>query len=146
MCHLCDYTKILKAAGIEPTTARQRVLKLIGQSTEPVSAQEICDALQTSPKVHRATVFRTLELLVQAGILERISSADHRSVFYDLAPNQHHKAKPYFYCRYCNRLQTVEESAMQVDVPKLMGPFGGHVEQVQVQVVGICPSCLTRTE
>ena len=146
MCHLCDYVKLLKSAGIDPTQTRQQVLELIGKSTEPISAQEICDTLQKTVKVHRATIFRTLELLVQAGILERITSADHRSVFYDLAPNQNHRPKPYFYCRYCNRLKTVEESSLQMDVPQLMGPFQGHVEQVQVQVVGICPSCLTRVE
>ena len=146
MCHLCDYTEILKTAGIEPTPVRQRVLNLIGNSAEPMSAKDLCARLQAPPKVHRATVFRTLERFLQVGILERIASADHRSVFYDLAPNQHHKPKPYFYCRSCSRLQTVEESVLQMDVPKLMGPFKGQVEQVQVQMVGICPACLTQTK
>jgi len=146
MCYLCNYTKILKAAGMEITQTRKRVLELVGQSKEPISAQEICDAMQMPPKVHRATVFRALESLVTAGVLERIASADHRGVFYDLAPNQHHKPRPYFYCRYCNQLKTVTEGELQINVPQLMGHFKGHVEQIQVQVIGICPSCMTRIE
>ena len=64
MCHQCNYKKLLSAANLEATANRVRVLEVVGNNSFPLSAGDICKTLERSSTIHRVTVYRILDRLV----------------------------------------------------------------------------------
>ena len=95
MCHQCDYSELLKARELGVTRKRLRVLEVIGSHNSPLSAGDIYKTLECSTAINRVTVYRILDLLVDRGLVQRLSGGG-RSYVYGLAPNEYHPAHPHF--------------------------------------------------
>ena len=141
MCHHCDYSGLLEASGLGHTTNRQRVLEVIGNNGSPLSAQQIFDALNRTDNINRVTVYRILDLLVEKGLVDRISGGG-RSFVYGLAPNDNHPAHPHFYCKICGSLECLNPHSLSVDLQSMHRTFPGLIENVEVRVDGVCKNCL----
>jgi Fur family ferric uptake transcriptional regulator len=143
MCEDCNYVEMLKGAGVRPSLNRIRVLELIGANQNPLSARDIYRTLQRSDAINRVTVYRILELLVEKGLVEKMSSPD-RSFHFGLAPNENHRAHPHFYCRRCGALECLRPEALPLDIRPLETTYPGRIENVAVRVDGVCKTCLAR--
>ena len=140
MCHLCNYEQFLADVNLEATSHRLRVLEIVGNNSGPLAAADICKMLQRNHPINRVTVYRILDLLVQHGVLERISSGG-RASYYGLAPNEHHKQHPHFYCTSCGQMDCLLPDSISVDTGHLWETYPGRVEKVQVRIDGICKNC-----
>ena len=68
-----QYVEQLRAAGYKITPARSAVLAVIEQEGEHLNPAEILAQARTiHPRIGRATVYRTLELLTQLGLVRPI--------------------------------------------------------------------------
>jgi Fur family ferric uptake transcriptional regulator len=143
MCHHCNYLSLLKESGLGPTPNRQRVLEVIGNNNGPLSAQQIFDTLSRTDNINRVTVYRILDLLVEKGLVDRISGGG-RSFVYGLAPNENHPAHPHFYCKSCGNLECLNPQSLNVDLQDMQRTFPGVIENVEVRVDGVCKNCLGR--
>jgi len=95
MCHQCNYEELLSGADLEATPNRVRVLEVVGNNRFPLSASDICKIMERGGTINRVTVYRILDLLVEHGVVERISTGG-RAFYYGLAPNDYYKPHPYF--------------------------------------------------
>jgi Fur family ferric uptake transcriptional regulator len=141
MCHRCDYSGLLEESGLGHTTNRYRVLEVIGNNSSPLSAQQIFDTLNRTDNINRVTVYRILDLLVEKGLVDRISSGG-RSFVFGLAPNENHPAHPHFYCKTCGSLECLNPQSLSVDLQSMLRTFPGLIENVEVRVDGVCKNCL----
>jgi Fur family transcriptional regulator, ferric uptake regulator len=141
MCQDCDYSSFLQASGLGHTPNRQRVLEVIGDSSRPLSAQQIFDTLSPNDNINRVTVYRILDLLVDKGLVNRISGGG-RSFVYGPAPNENHPAHPHFYCKSCGNLECLNPRSLNVDLHPMQRTFMGLIEHVEVRVDGVCKNCL----
>jgi Fur family ferric uptake transcriptional regulator len=141
MCQDCDYSSFLQASGLGHTPNRQRVLEVIGDSSRPLSAQQIFDTLNPNENINRVTVYRILDLLVDNGLVSRISGGG-RSFVYGPAPNENHPAHPHFYCKSCGNLECLNPLSLNVDLHPMQRTFTGLIENVEVRVDGVCKNCL----
>jgi len=141
MCHHCDYAGLLEVSGLGHTTNRHRVLEVIGNNSSPLSAQQIFDTLNRTDNINRVTVYRILDLLVEKGLVDRISGGG-RSFVYGLAPNDNHPAHPHFYCKTCGSLECLNPNSLNVDLASMRRTFPGLIENVAVRVDGVCKNCL----
>jgi len=141
MCHQCDYSEILKSCDLGVTRNRLRVLKVIGSHNFPLSAGEIHKTLGRSTSINRVTVYRILDLLVERGLVQRLSGGG-RSFVYGLAPSDYHPAHPHFYCKRCGHLQCLKPQSLKVDTRPMEHTFPGLIENVEVRVDGVCQTCL----
>jgi Fur family ferric uptake transcriptional regulator len=141
MCHHCDYSGLLEESGLGHTTNRHRVLEVIGNNSSPLSAQQIFDTLNRTDNINRVTVYRILDLLVEKGLVDRISGGG-RSFVYGLAPNDNHPAHPHFYCKTCGSLECLNPHSLSVDLESMRRTFPGLIENVAVRVDGVCKNCL----
>ncbi|MBU0988142.1 MAG: transcriptional repressor [Proteobacteria bacterium] len=140
MCDKCDYMNLLEAGGLGHTPNRLQVLKIIGDSHYPLSAQEILEKIQQTQNVNRVTVYRILDLLVAKKLIERISAGD-RSFRYGLAPNANHLPHSHFYCKECGIMECLQPECIRLNVKALEGTFSGLIERVEVRFDGVCKSC-----
>jgi Fur family transcriptional regulator, ferric uptake regulator len=143
MCRHCDYKELLKASGLESNSNRIRVMEIVGNSSYPLSAQEIRDTIDRTASINRVTVYRILYLLVEKGLLDRISSGD-RSFRYGMAPNAHHRHHPHFYCKQCSTMECLSPESVHLDTAFLERTFPGAIEKVEVRLDGICKNCLQK--
>ena len=145
MCDHCDYSRLMDRAGLGPTSNRLRVMEVIGSTSGPVKAQEIHRIVNRTHPINRVTVYRILDLLVEKGLVDRISGGG-RSFYYGLAPNENHAAHPHFYCTRCGSMQCLNPEALQVDSRQLDRTFAGMIENVEIRFDGVCKTCLKNVQ
>lgn len=141
MCQQCNYPDWLESSGLGATRNRLLILDVIGSNNCPLSAQDIYETLSRNHAINRVTVYRILDLLVEHGLIERLSGGG-RSFFYGLAPNDHHRPHPHFYCRNCGNMHCLSPESLSVDTQPLQRTFPGQIESVEIRVDGICRNCL----
>ncbi len=140
MCHQCNYEELLSAADLSATDNRMRVLEVVGNNSFPLSAKDIFNTLERSISINRVTVYRILDLLVDHGVVERISTGG-RAFYYGLAPNSHHRPHPHFYCLSCGQMDCLSPESLTVDMDALIKTFPGKIEKLEIRVDGICKNC-----
>jgi Fur family ferric uptake transcriptional regulator len=141
MCHQCNYPQLLKAAGMQATANRLRVLEVVGNNSFPLSAGDIYKTLERSRAINRVTVYRILERLVDQGVVERLSTGG-RAAYYGLAPNTYHQPHPHFYCKHCGQMDCLNPESLNVETEALWKTFPGRIDKVEVRVDGVCKNCL----
>ena len=143
MCQQCNYEELISDAEIETTPNRVRVLEVVGDNRYPLSADDIHKILERSSSINRVTVYRILDLLVEHGVIERISTGG-RAAYFGLAPNDNHKPHPHFYCKNCGQMDCLSPESLIVDTGPLWKTFPGRIDKVEVRIDGICKNCEKR--
>ena len=141
MCNQCNYPELLRSAGLEITANRLRLMEMIGGNNYPLPAADIYATLARSSRINRVTVYRILDLLVEHGLVERISTGG-RAFYYGLAPNAYHVPHPHFYCLRCGRMDCLNPESLDVDADALLKTFPGRIEKVEIRVDGVCRNCM----
>jgi len=133
----------MESANLEATPNRLRVLEVVGNNNYPLSASDIYKTLERSSSINRVTVYRILDRLVEQGIVERLSTGG-RSAYYGLAPNEHHRQHPHFYCKACGQMDCLNPETLDIDSDAMQRTFPGRIDKVEVRVDGVCKNCLNR--
>jgi Fur family peroxide stress response transcriptional regulator len=143
-----DQTQTAKRLAALVAACRKRGLKITPQRLEIFcelsagsghpSVEEIYEKIRLRmPTVSLDTVYRTLSMLSEAGVISRVEVLDERSRF-DLNREKHH----HFVCLRCKRVEDFywpdfDSLALPGDVKRL-----GQVQSPHVEVRGICSACL----
>jgi Fur family ferric uptake transcriptional regulator len=141
MCHQCDYRQLLASADLEASHNRLRVLEVVGNNGFPLSAADVFETIERTRAINRVTVYRILDLLVERGIVARISTGG-RAFYYGLAPNEHHRPHPHFYCKQCGNMTCLAPECLPVDTDPLDNIYPGRIDTVEIRIDGICKNCL----
>lgn len=118
------------------TTHRQTVLEVVKESQDHPTAREVFErALQRSPRLSFATVYNALKYLTEQGLVRVVAFGDE-AMRYDAMLARH----DHLICRKCRRVRDLVLKAPQpgTDFPK---PRGFKVEEVSMQLVGLCEHC-----
>ncbi|MCR6720181.1 MAG: transcriptional repressor [Chitinophagaceae bacterium] len=92
-------------------------------------------------KFDRVTVYRTLQVFVEKGIVHTIPTADN-SILYALCKDNceaghHHDHHVHFECDHCGTTYCLDD----VVTPDIKLPAGYSSEQIDVVVKGRCKAC-----
>lgn len=80
----------LEARGIKPTHQRLVIYATLAESFDHLSAERVYEILHSEyPSLSLGTVYRTLDLLADAGLIRRVST-DKGSKRYDANLSDHH--------------------------------------------------------
>jgi len=143
MCVRCDYSASLENSDLPVTPRRLLVLEVVGNSSYPLSPQEIFETVRRSHSMNRVTLYRILDLLVEKELVERISSGD-RTFRYGPAPSTNHPPHPHFFCTRCRSMECLRPEALPLDVRSLQRTFPALIEKVEIRLDGICSNCLRK--
>ena len=141
MCHQCNYEELLQKAKLGGTANRLRVLETIGDNGYPLSAEDIFNTMGRSSPINRVTVYRILELLVDRGVVERLSTGG-RASYYGMAPNNYHQSHPHFYCKSCGQMDCLNPDSIDIKTDPLWKTFPGRIDKLEVRLDGLCKNCL----
>ena len=111
-------TSLLKDHGINPSAQRVAVAQYVLHTDEHPSADEVWTRVRKHfPLVSRATIYNTLNLFVEKGLLRQLSLTEGRVVFDPKTDHHHH-----FIDEKSGKIHDVPWEAVQVsNLPKLAG-------------------------
>ncbi|MCX7896368.1 MAG: transcriptional repressor [Rhodocyclaceae bacterium] len=133
---------ILRNAGLKATPARLFVLRLLAETTKPLSHAEI-EALarkEADAPPDRVTLYRVLEALTAAGLATK--AVDRRGVARFSARDTHrrHERHVHFHCLGCGGVFCL--TAPPPKPPRL--PKGFRLEAAEFDVKGTCAQCAAK--
>jgi Fur family ferric uptake transcriptional regulator len=134
-----DVNDILKKNQLSVTDSRKSILDLFIHSNGALAHADI--EKQTGEKFDRVTVYRTLQVFMEKGIIHTIPTSDN-SIRYalckdDCTEGHHHDNHVHFLCNVCGRTTCLDS----VTVPEVKLPFGFRPFDSQMIVTGICGEC-----
>jgi Fe2+ or Zn2+ uptake regulation protein len=121
-----DATHILEEHGICPTAQRVAVAEYVLYTTEHPSADKVWAGVQKNfPTISRATVYNTLNLFVEKGLLREMHLAPD-SVLFDPNTERHH----HFIDEDTGRIYDIPWNQVEVSSVKPLPGFEVHDYQV----------------
>ena len=130
--------ELLRSAGLRSTTARIAVLQRLRRARSPLSHAELADEL-TPLGLDKATVFRNLTDLTDAGLVVRTELGDHvwRFEIHDHTHGRQGK-HPHFVCITCGSVTCLGG----VKLPPQLTARGKTVGSVtEILLRGYCRNC-----
>ncbi len=101
----------------------------------------IADLKKRGIRGSKATVYRTLPLLSEAGILQpAIVAGDGKS--YETTFGRHHH--DHLLCRACGKVVEFEFEAFEILQREVAARYGFRLEGHHHELVGLCPECTPR--
>src|SRR6266571_1756161 len=131
----------LRPAGGKRSTKRDRILRLFLAQQGHVSADELANLVRREDRgVGRATVYRTLQWMVEAGIARKVDFGDGRSRF---EPSYGHPRHFHLICSNCHRSSEFLSSDIEALVEEVASARSFTPAQTVVQIYGVCEDCQT---
>ncbi|MBS1120073.1 MAG: ferric uptake regulator, Fur family [Deltaproteobacteria bacterium] len=137
--NLDELRDAVRACGLRATPSRIAVLELVRTSGSPISHADAADRLALQVW-DRATIYRNLTDLAEAGLLRRTDVGDHVWRFEALAPGDDPKAShAHFVCTECGTIECLPE--LEISTRRAKVPRAVKQRQVEVHVRGLCDGC-----
>ena len=129
-----DLIATIEDSGFRLTTPRQQVVDSIEDQAEAFTAEDLCDSV---PGVGRATVYRTIKLLVDAGALCKLAMPDGAPK-YSLARVGHHH---HTVCVKCGKVGEFRDSTVERMLRSLAKEVDGEIVGHRMEVYVRCSDC-----
>jgi Fur family peroxide stress response transcriptional regulator len=134
---LGEFNAALHGAGVKATHQRREIYReVLGSRTHPDAEAVFQGVRQRVPTVSRDTVYRTLWLLSDLGLIGKLGQP-REAVRFDANTQPHH----HFVCVACG--QALDFTSAELDalaVPQAAARLG-RVQQTYVELRGVCNSC-----
>src|SRR5437867_3230292 len=138
--HLPDLAA-LQPPGGKRSTKRDRVLQVFLRQEGHLSADDLFDRVRREAAgIGRATVYRTLQWLVQAGIARKVDFGEGRSRF---EAAYRHPRHFHLICTTCHQSSEFLSSDVESLMEEVANARGFAPTQSVVQIYGTCDNCRT---
>ncbi len=133
---IAEIERRLRARGLALTYQRRAIVRHLAEHGGHWTATQLRTAMTASfPRASRATVYATLALLRDLGVLQEVLVPGGERRF-DTNPEPHH----HFLCRRCGQLEDLPVPTLAVRfVDEKAPPF--EVERFSVIAEGVCGRC-----
>lgn len=129
----------LDRAGYRLTEPRRSLAALIaGREGHFTAGELISEARARRLGVGRATVFRTLEVLEELGVVERLDLPSGEHAYVACQRTHHH----HVVCSRCGRTSEIDDAGLRVVVREIARRTGYRVDEHRLELFGLCPTCL----
>jgi Fur family ferric uptake transcriptional regulator len=129
----------LDRAGYRLTEPRRSLALLIADREGHFTAAELVASARASRLgVGRATVFRTLEVLEELGLVERLDMPSGEHAYVVCEPAHHH----HVVCSRCGRTTEIDDAGLRIVVSEIVRRTGYRVDEHRLELFGLCPACL----
>ena len=127
----------LRASGYRVTPQRQLVLEAVTKLNHASPEEIFAEVHQRARGVNVSTIYRTLELLEQLGLVTH-THLGHGAPRYHLAAEAEHV---HLVCTECGRITQVPPEAVAPLVSALAEDYGFQTDVGHLTVFGRCESC-----
>lgn len=136
------FSQYLKKSGLRLTTGRALVFKEVMQSHGHFAAESLVKNCKSSgAKVSRATIYRCLKELLEAGIIRETAFGEKHSLYEHLFDEKpHHHAR----CVRCAEVIEFADKHEDEIYRPVLEKQGFHILGHEMHFYGICKTCNTK--
>jgi Fur family ferric uptake transcriptional regulator len=125
--------QLLRARGLRITTSRRAVIELLITTKEHLTVEEIAARVQRAhPEIHLSTVYRTLEVLEEWGVVEHVHRG-HGAPIHHLAHTH-----PHLVCETCGRVYDIPPAELDALGARLMERYAFELHPTHFALMGRC--------
>jgi Fur family transcriptional regulator, ferric uptake regulator len=128
----------LKERNLKSTAQRDDIARVFFELGHHISAEELyAEVKKINPHVGYATIYRTLRLLKECGIVyER--HFDDAQARYELVSARHHD---HFICERCGRIIEFQNEAIERMQEAVVRELGATLTRHKMELYGLCADC-----
>lgn len=132
--------RLIRKLNAASTSQRRLLLRLMRQNRGHVTASGLYRrAIEQDACVSLATVYRTLRLFTEQGLVDERRFGENRCRYFEAKrPGEHH----HMICQWCGRVLEYEAPLVQQLVSDVELRHGFKVTAVDISLAGCCPDCL----
>src|SRR6187549_2740946 len=134
----------LRPAGGKRSSKRDRILTIFLRQEGHLSADDLFELVhRDAPGIGRATVYRTLQWMVTAGIARKVDFGEGRSRY---EPSYRHPRHFHLICTTCHKSSEFLSSDVEALMEEIARARNFQSTQAVVQVYGTCEDCRTGSQ
>jgi Fur family ferric uptake transcriptional regulator len=138
MPHCMTLIERLRQRGYRVTPQREMIIEAVAHNGHHVSAEEVFEAVrQRTHAINLATVYRTLDLLVEEGLASRADLGGGRVVYATLRHGPH----IHLVCRQCGKVIETEADVLVPLIQALQAQWGFSCDAQHLAITGLCADC-----
>ena len=135
------FREFLEIRGEKLTEQRRVLIRHIFDSHKHFDADELVAELHgAGRRVSRSTVYRTLSLLVEAGLLRELRLTNRTAYEHDYGYPSH----DHLHCTECNAVVEFRNEELRRLRDAVSQEHGFRAEGHRFLIIGICPACVRR--
>ena len=129
---------VLEGVGVRPTSKRVIVLtELMGEEND-VTAQQLHERLRSrGDRLGLATVYRTLGLLAEEGVIDSLSHRPGELCYRWCGQGHHH----HLVCSSCHQVVELDECELEPWLERISAAHGFVTTGHRLEVSGLCGDC-----
>ncbi|MDD3774517.1 MAG: Fur family transcriptional regulator [Sulfurovaceae bacterium] len=142
---LDKFKSIIKESGLKYTKQRELIVKFLYDNSGHFTPEEINDALKNKypgMTIGIATVYRTLSLLEDAGLVTSISFGAQGKK-YEFGLKKHHD---HLVCKQCGAIIEFCDDLIEKRQEEIAKKFNFKMTDHTMKIIGICQSCQNLTK
>ena len=129
----------MRAKGFRITPQRVAIVEYVMNNDSHPSAEDIYKVIQKKyPMVSLATVYKTLELLAEIGVVRELSFAD--GARYDANIGKHVNVV----CLHCGRIEDIEEESLADLESRIARRSKYQIRSGRFELYGYCSECKSK--
>jgi Fur family ferric uptake transcriptional regulator len=127
----------LRAKGLRLTAQRQFVLEAVYRLGHATPDQVHAEVARTASGINITTVYRTLELLEELGLVTHTHLSHGAPTYHGVSEQQH----VHLVCRGCGGVDDVPVAVLDALAARLAQDKGFEVDKGHVAFFGVCGTC-----
>jgi Fur family ferric uptake transcriptional regulator len=129
----------LRGKGLRWTPQRALILRMALRSSDHFTADELlANCREEDRSVSRATVYRTLALLEQSGVVEGLETGDGSRRFEAMLGQEHHD---HMVCTGCGAILEFRDDALEARQEAAARKHGFRIQHHSLRLYGLCRDC-----
>lgn len=134
-----EVAELLRSRGERMTGPRRAVLSVLAEQEGHMNADMLVSLVsQKDPKVHRASVYRTLDALSALGVVQHVHVGHGATTYHLVRSGQGHL---HAHCRACGSVSDLPPGLLD-DVAAVMSrKYGFLLDAGHVALSGVCRRC-----
>jgi len=128
----------MRERGLKSTGPRDDIARVFFDLRRHISAEELyAEVKKINPHVGYATIYRTLKLLKDCGLLSE-RHFDEGQARYEVAGEQHHD---HFICENCGKIVEFEDDGLERLQQMVAQKMGVTLHRHKLELYGLCGEC-----
>ncbi|MEW6071797.1 MAG: Fur family transcriptional regulator [Planctomycetota bacterium] len=134
------FAHFLRERTLKLTAQRRRILAHAFGAGDHFSAETLYDRLrqEEGPRISRATVYRTLGLLVEGGFLGALDVRRGEKLYEHVLGRAHHD---HLVCIDCGRIEEFSDAEIERLQREACRAAGWEMADHNLRLFGVCPAC-----
>jgi Fur family zinc uptake transcriptional regulator len=125
--------------GVRLTKLRRAILELLLAASSPIKAYDLIERMRDKgERLTPATVYRTLDFLLQYGLAHRINSLN---AFVPCTGSHEEQALLIFVCSECRHTEELEDQTLYAAMRARLGELGMSLRDNCIEIQGTCRNC-----